>query len=41
LLTQAEADDVVARLNVWRAFAALTAAQGDFTPLLNQPDRRP
>jgi outer membrane protein TolC len=41
LLTQAEADDVVARLNVWRAFAALTAAQGDFTPLLNEPDRRP
>lgn len=40
LLTQAEADDVVARLNVWRAYAALAAAHGDLSFLvdrLNKP----
>lgn len=41
LLTQAEADDAVARLNVWRAFAGLAAAQGDLAPLLNELGRRP
>ena len=30
LLTQAEADDAVARLNIWRAFAGVAAARGDF-----------
>jgi outer membrane protein len=41
LLTQAEADDAVARLNVWRAFAGLAAAQGDLAPLVNELGRRP
>ena len=41
LLTQAEADDAVARLNVWRAFAGLAAAQGDLAPLVNELNRRP
>jgi hypothetical protein len=33
LLAQAEADDAVARLNVWRAFAGVAAARGDITLL--------
>jgi outer membrane protein TolC len=33
LLTQAEADDAVARLNVWRAIAGLAAARGDLSTL--------
>lgn len=40
LLVQAEADDVVARLNVWRAYATLAAARGDFSYFvdrLNKP----
>ena len=31
-LAQAESQDAIARLNVWRAQAALAAAQGDFAP---------
>lgn len=31
-LAQAESQDAIARLNVWRAQAALAAAQGDFSP---------
>lgn len=41
LLVQAEGDDAVARLNVWRALAALAAARGDFTPFLNQLGIKP
>ncbi len=41
VLVQAEADDAVARLNVWRALAALAAAHGDITPFLNQLTRKP
>jgi len=33
LLAQSEADDAVARLNVWRAFAGVAAARGDITLL--------
>jgi outer membrane protein len=36
LLTQAEADDAVARLNIWRALAGVAAARGDLTPFLAQ-----
>ncbi len=36
LLVQAEADDVVARLSVWRAYAALAAAHGDLNQFLAQ-----
>ena len=36
LLTQAEADDAVARLNVWRALAGVAAARGDLAPFLAQ-----
>jgi outer membrane protein TolC len=35
LLTQAEIDDAIARLNVWRALLELQAAQGDIQPFLN------
>jgi outer membrane protein TolC len=31
-LAQAESQDAIARLNVWRAQAAMAAAQGDFAP---------
>jgi hypothetical protein len=31
---QAESDDAVARLDVWRALASLSTAQGDLTPFL-------
>lgn len=41
LLVQAEADDAVARLNVWRALAALAAARGDLTPFINQLGSKP
>jgi outer membrane protein TolC len=34
LLAQAEADNAVARLNVWRALLAVTRAQGDIHPFL-------
>lgn len=36
LLTQAEIDDSLAKLNVWRALLALAAAQGDLQPFLAQ-----
>lgn len=36
LLVQAESDDAVARLNVWRALAGVAAARGDLSPLLAQ-----
>lgn len=35
VLTQAEGDDAIARLNVWRALAGLAVARGDLTPFLN------
>jgi outer membrane protein TolC len=41
LLVQAEADDAVARINVWRALAQLAAAQGDLSPFLTQLQRQP
>ena len=34
VLTQAEGDDAIARLNVWRALAGLAAARGDVAPFL-------
>jgi outer membrane protein TolC len=34
VLTQAEGDDAIARLNVWRALAGLATARGDVTPFL-------
>ena len=34
VLTQAEGDDAIARLNVWRALADLAAARGDIAPFL-------
>jgi outer membrane protein TolC len=36
LLVQAEADDALARLNVWRAMAGVAAARGDLAPFLSQ-----
>ena len=36
LLVQAESDDAVARLNVWRALAGVAAARGDLSPLTSQ-----
>jgi outer membrane protein len=41
LLTQAEADDAVARLNVWRGAAGIAAARGDLTPFLAQFAQQP
>jgi outer membrane protein TolC len=42
LLAQAESDDAIARLSVWRAELGVAAAQGDIQPLLtmlqNQPE---
>lgn len=35
LLVQAEIDDSLARLRIWRALAQLAAGQGDLAPLLN------
>ncbi|MGH9435621.1 MAG: TolC family protein, partial [Terriglobia bacterium] len=35
LLVQAEIDDSLARLSIWRALADLAAAQGDVAPFLN------
>ncbi len=34
LLVQAEIDDALARLNVWRALASMAAAQGDLQPFM-------
>lgn len=39
LLRQAETDDALARLSVWRAMFALAAARGDMTELLAQASR--
>src|SRR5439155_6471519 len=39
LLAQAEADDAVARLGVWRALLAAAQARGDLAPLLAQVRR--
>jgi len=39
LLAQAEADDAVARLGVWRALLAAAQARGDLTPFLEQTKR--
>lgn len=36
VLVQAETDDALARLNVWRAMAAEAAARGDLTPFLSE-----
>jgi outer membrane protein TolC len=36
LLKQAETDDALAKLGVWRGLLAVAAAQGDLTPFLNQ-----
>src|SRR5215813_7652310 len=41
LLAQAEADDAVARLAVWRALLISARAQGDLTPFLDQVARTP
>ena len=41
VLVQAETDDALARLNVWRAMAAVAAARGDFTPFLAQVTGQP
>jgi hypothetical protein len=35
LLAQAEAQDQLARVDVWRALLAAAVAQGDLTPFLN------
>jgi outer membrane protein len=35
LLAQAEMDDAVARLNVWKGLLAVAYAQGDLQPFLN------
>jgi hypothetical protein len=34
VLAQAEADDAIARLSVWRAELGIAAAQGDLQPFL-------
>lgn len=39
ILTQAEIDDVLARLGVWRAMLGLAAAQGDLAPFLQEAGR--
>jgi outer membrane protein TolC len=39
LLAQAEADDAVARLGVWRALLATAQAHGDLAPFLDQVRR--
>jgi outer membrane protein len=39
LVTQAEIDDALARLNVWRGLLALAAAAGDIRPFLAEVDR--
>jgi outer membrane protein TolC len=36
VLVQAETDDALARLNVWRAMAAEAAARGDLAPFLSE-----
>jgi outer membrane protein TolC len=39
ILTQAEIDDALARLNIWRAMLAVSAAEGDLAPYLDQVKR--
>jgi outer membrane protein TolC len=39
LLTEAQIDDALARLNVWRALLGMAAAQGDLAPFLQQAAR--
>jgi outer membrane protein TolC len=39
LLVQAQIDDSVARLNVWRAFLRLQFVRGDLQPFLDQARR--
>jgi outer membrane protein TolC len=39
LLTQAEIDDALARLNVWRGLLAVAAAAGDIQPFLSEASR--
>ncbi len=39
VLAQAEIDDGLARLNVWRALLALRSAEGDLAPFLDMADR--
>jgi outer membrane protein len=39
LLLQAQIDDSLAELNIWRALARLAAAQGDFQPFLDLANR--
>lgn len=41
VLVQAEADDSLARLNVWRALAAVAAAHGDLNPFLSELETQP
>jgi outer membrane protein len=41
LLVQAESDDAVARLNVWRSLAGVAAARGDLAPFLAQLRKQP
>lgn len=39
ILTQAEIDDALARLNIWRAMLAVAVAEGDLAPYLEQVKR--
>lgn len=41
LLAQAEMDDSLARISIWRALAELSAANGDLTPFLNTVKNMP
>jgi outer membrane protein TolC len=41
VLAQAEADDAIARLGVWRAELGVAAAQGDLTPFLQLLNQKP
>lgn len=41
ILAQAEADDAIARLGVWRAELGVAAAQGDLTPFLQLLNKQP
>ena len=40
-LAQAEGDDAVARVNVWRGFAGVAEAQGDLAPFLQLLNKQP
>jgi outer membrane protein len=40
LLVEAQTDDAVARLNVWRAFLRVEFVRGDLTPFLDQAGRQ-